>query len=191
MRENLDPNSSLGLWLGENWADIDSFDVKDSLKRNIEAWKEVTDSKYLLSVIEEGYIPPFSELPEPKFSKNNCSAHQNQSFVLKSIGEALKNGCMQLVKEKPTVVNPISVAVQGNGKKRLICDLRHVNKSLKTQKFKMDDWKRAIPSLAPGMHAFTFDLKKGYYHVNLHPEVQQYFGISFSVKERRFTLCIQ
>ncbi len=139
-----------------------------------------------MSVIEQGYRPPFKELPSPKFSKNNISAFQHSSFVLKAIGEALKNGCLKLVSKRPTVVNPISVAVQGNGKKRLICDLRHPNEYLDTQKFKLDDWPRAIPSLSPGMYAFTFDLKKGYYHVNLHPDVQQYFGLSILVGGQTF-----
>ncbi|MCP3665661.1 MAG: hypothetical protein GY696_24710 [Gammaproteobacteria bacterium] len=181
MKEGLEPNSSLAAWLSKNWDSLDSFEVKDSLKRHAEAWNEVTNSEFIIGVINDGYKPPFVQKPSPSISKNNHSAFQNQNFVLKSVGEGLKNGCLKLVKERPTVVNPMSVSIQNNGKKRLICDLRHVNKFLRPQKFKLDDWPRAIPSLSPGMYAFTFDLQKGYYHVNLHPEVQQFFGISFKI----------
>ncbi len=106
--------------------------------------------------------------------------------MFKSIAEGLKNGCMRLVAEKPKVVNPLSVAVQSNGKKRLICDLRHVNKKLNPQKFKMDNIASAIPSMSQGAFAFTFDLKKGFYHVNLHQDVQTYFGFSFEVDGEKY-----
>ena len=42
------------------------------------------------------------------------------------------------------VVNPLSVSVQTNGKKRLILDLRHVNKYLINRKVKYEDWKFAF-----------------------------------------------
>ena len=42
------------------------------------------------------------------------------------------------------VVNPLSVSVQANGKKRLLLDLRHVNKYLIKRKVKYEDWKFAL-----------------------------------------------
>ena len=44
----------------------------------------------------------------------------------------------------PHVVNPLSVSVQANGKKRLILDLRHVNKYLFKRKVKHEDWKVSV-----------------------------------------------
>ncbi|CAH3015729.1 unnamed protein product [Porites evermanni] len=42
-----------------------------------------------------------------------------------------------MFKEQPFVVNPLSVSIQPCSKKRLILDLRHVNKSL----IKQSDWR--------------------------------------------------
>ena len=50
----------------------------------------------------------------------------------------------------------------------------------------MDDIVAALPSFSPGAYAFTFDLKKGYYHVSLHPEVLEYFGLSFDYEGETF-----
>ncbi len=139
-----------------------------------------TNSCWVLSPTD---ILPLSPIPQNLrclLIISQLLSMQHEDFVFKSIAEGLKNGCMRLVSEKPSVVNPLSVAVQSNGKKRLICDLRHVNKSLKTQKFKMDDMNSAIPAFSKGAYAFTFDLKKGYYHVNLHPKCQTFFGFSFT-----------
>ena len=41
-----------------------------------------------------------------------------------------------MVNDQPFVVNPLSVSVQPCGKKKLILDLRHVNKSLFKQSVK-------------------------------------------------------
>ena len=38
------------------------------------------------------------------------------------------------------VVNPLTVSVQSSGKKRLIIDLRYLNKHVYKQKIKLEDW---------------------------------------------------
>ena len=46
-------------------------------------------------------------------------------------------------KVPPRVVNPLSVSVQANGKKRLVLDLRYVNKFLGKMHVKYEDCLRA------------------------------------------------
>ena len=50
----------------------------------------------------------------------------------------------------PDVVNPLSVSIQPNGKKRLILDLRYINNFLIKQKFKYEDWKIALSYFQKG-----------------------------------------
>ena len=183
--EGFDENSKYAKFLEENWESLEDFGVKDSLKKCVGKWEEVTQDKFLLGVIKEGYHPPFSSIPKSKFMRNNRSAATHSEFVIQSVSELLKNGAAKLVSKPPLVVNPITVSVQNNGKKRLICDLRYVNSFLAKQKFKLDDLKTALPSFRKDSFAFTFDLKKSYYHVNLHPDVVQYFGFSFEYKGER------
>ena len=47
-------------------------------------------------------------------------------------------------KVPPRVVNPLSVSVQANGNRRLILDLRYVNKFLRKMHGKYEDWKTAM-----------------------------------------------
>ena len=54
-------------------------------------------------------------------------------------------------KVPPRVVNPLSVSLQANGKKRLVLDLRYVNKFLGKMHVKYEDWKTPM--------------KSGYHHV--------------------------
>ena len=52
----------------------------------------------------------------------------------------------------PRVVNPLSVSVQANVKKRLILDLRYVNKFLRKMHVKYEDWKTAMSYFSRGVH---------------------------------------
>ena len=57
----------------------------------------------------------------------------------------------------PYVVNPLSLSVQANGKRRLILDLRYVNRHLQKKRIKYEDWKVAISYFEVGAYMFTFD----------------------------------
>ena len=78
---------------------------------------------FVLSVIREGYKIPFSYSPTSVFLQNNKSALRNVNFVLGTITKLLKVGSVVQCPCLPVVVNPLSVSVQPNGKKRLILDL--------------------------------------------------------------------
>ena len=79
----------------------------------------------------------------------------------------------------PRVVNPLSVSVQANGKKRLILDLRYVNKFLRKRHVKYEDWKTAMCYFSRGAYMFSLDLKSGYHHVEIFKGHQTYLGFSW------------
>ena len=60
--------------------------------------------------------------PPPMKFRNNKSALKNSLFVNEAITELISNGCILEVPFQPFVVNPLSVATQKTGKKRLILD---------------------------------------------------------------------
>ena len=68
------------------------------------------------------------------------------------------------------------MSVQANGKKRLILDLRYVNKFLHKMHVKYEDWKAAMSSFARGAYMFCFDLKSGHHHVENFEGHQTYLG---------------
>ena len=68
------------------------------------------------------------------------------------------------------------MSVQANGKKRLILDLRYVNKFLHKMHVKYEDWKTAMSYFARGAYMFSFDLKSGYHHVEIFEGHQTYLG---------------
>ena len=57
------------------------------------------------------------------------------------------------------MVNPLSVSVQPSGKKRLILDLRCVNKHIIKQRVKYEDWRIGLSYFQNGAFMISFDLK--------------------------------
>ena len=112
-----------------------------------------------MSIIENGYRLPFISFPAAVELRNNKSARIHVDFVDQAVLELLLNSdlvCM--VNEQLFVLNP-PVSVQPYGKKRLILDLRHVNKSLFKQSVKYEDWKTAMSYFVKDAYMFSFDLK--------------------------------
>jgi len=123
---------------------------------------------------------PFWDVPPAYCSKNNLSAFKNFEFVECSITELLESERIKQVSYKPVVLNPLSVSVQPNGKKRLILDLRYVNPFTKKLRIKYDDWKIASLMFHKNGYMFSFDLKSGYHNVEIFQPHQTFLGFSWN-----------
>ena len=64
---------------------------------------------------------------------------------------------MEEIFSPPDIVNPLSVSVQANGKKRLILDLRHINLHIFKQKFKCEGLHTIKSALSKNYFVFSFD----------------------------------
>ena len=107
------------------------------------------------------------------------STRKHHEFVTEAIAELLSSGRIIQTQSKPRVVNPLSVSVQSTGKKRLILDLRYVNKCLEKRKIKYEDWKVAMLYFECDAYMFSFDLKSGYHHVEIFSEHQSFLGFAW------------
>ena len=156
--------------------------VKFSLAKHIEFWKHIGASQFILKTITEGYVIPFLGTPPPMKFKNNQSALKHSDFVDLSISELLKEGCIHQVPFQPFVVNPLSVAVQKSGKKRLILDLSELNYYIKKNKVKFEDYKIALNYFHKNCYMYKFDLRSGYFHLDINKKQQTYLGFSWKGK---------
>ena len=110
------------------------------LKVHIAFWERINAPEYILDTIRHGYKIPFLHEPEKMVQQNNNSAYRHKDFVQEAILELLSdNRITEVHKEHLYVINPLSVSVQASGKKRLILDLRQVNKCLVKRKFKFEN----------------------------------------------------
>ena len=76
-------------------------------------------------------------------------ALDHPEFVNEAILELLHSSRAMELNRPPDVVNPLSVSIQLNGKKRLILDLRYVNNFLIKHRVKYEEWKEDCLILFP------------------------------------------
>ena len=112
-----------------------STNVKGRLTENIGFWETIGANPEILKILREGYRIPFFESPQESFSKNNISVLKNMEFVEEAVFELLKSNRVVQTPFKPWIVSPLSVSTNKLGKKRLILDLRILNKFLWKQKY--------------------------------------------------------
>ena len=101
--------------------------VKGSLKRNIAFWEHIGAPSFIRDTSVDGHNIPFIYTPRAARFGNDRSAIQHSEFVEQAISDLLITGSVVECGCAPTVVNPLSVSIQANGKKRLILDLRYPN----------------------------------------------------------------
>ncbi|CAC5388869.1 unnamed protein product [Mytilus coruscus] len=153
--------------------------VKSSLSKNVAFWEHIGASKFIINTIK-CYMIPFVNLPPPMKFRNNKSAVDNTDFVNEAVLELAKNRCVHEVPFQPFVVNPLSVAIQKSEKKRLILDLSELNLYVLKNKIKFEDWKVAQQFFKKDIYLIKFDLKSGYFHLDICKEQHTYLGFSWN-----------
>ena len=81
----------------------------------------------------------------------------------------------------PYIVNPLTVSVQSNGKKRLILDLRFVNLHVLKQSVKYEDMRTALMYVEENSLMFSFDLHAAYHHIEMFYPHTEFLGFSWIV----------
>ena len=154
--------------------------VQGRLRKSSKFWTdELEASPFVIDIITSGYRLPFLALPPAVCARNHRSAFEHASFVEEAIQELVESGCAIGVPTFPVVCSPLQVVVNVKGKRRLVIDLRYVNQYLRLIKFKYEGL-NLIPMLfSKGDYAFSFDLKSGYHHVDIHKDSQTYLGFSW------------
>ena len=136
--------------------------------------------EYILNSIKDGYVLPLFSAPTPYIRHNHSSALEQKDFVTEAVLDLLASNCIIKVSERPFICSPLSV-VDGPSKKRLVINLRHLNSFLWKQKFKYEDLRTALLLFEKGDMAFTFDLKSGYHHVDIHQSCWKYLGFRWDI----------
>ena len=153
--------------------------VKGRLKAHFQFWVDIGAPPWVLETISSGYFIPFDSTPPSVCLPNNRSALDHHDFVSSAVSDLLKLGLVSEVSALPTVINPLSVSVNSEGKPRLILDLRHVNKHIPKAKFKMEDWRVFLQYVVRGGFMYKFDLKSGYHHIDICQSHQQFLGFKW------------
>ena len=98
---------------------------------------------------------------------------------------------MQRIPYKPHICSPLLVVSNNVGKLRLLLNLRYLNQFLLKDKFKYEDLRVAMIMFQPDDYMFTFDLKSGYHHVDIHEEHWKYLGFAWGRAQILNIMCFR
>ena len=100
-------------------------------------------------------LSPLRTIPPGVCLSNNRSALEHDDFVSSAVFDLLEQSLISEGLTPPTVIKPLSVSVNSEGKPRLILDLRRVNSYIPKAKFKMEDWNVFLQYLSRGGYMYV------------------------------------
>ena len=156
------------------------MDVQCRLRDKLSFWEHVLKAPSpIIEYIKDGYKLPLLSIPAPFSGSNQKSALESAEFVTSTLSELLVNRCIHEVRDKPGICSPLSVVRNSEGKERLVLNLRYLNQYLYKESFKYEDIRVALLLFQKGDYMFSFDLKSGYHHVDIHRQHWEYLGFSW------------
>ena len=131
-------------------------------------WAKITDDKWVLSLVSNGYRIPFLEhpilSPDPFFFQQPLSQH-----LEKEVASLLSKGAVEeIIPECPGYYSRIFLVPKKNGKLRLIIDLSALNHFVHTQIFKMETQRKVKDAVQLNDWAFSLDLTDACLHIPIH-----------------------
>jgi hypothetical protein len=155
-----------------------------TLREHYDHWRDTGASNFCLGVIREGYIPKLEGCEEDfrYEEENNKSYKENKVFANGAVEEMKKFGVVKAVdKEECRFINPLTVATNKKGKKRLCIDLsRGLNKFTSCPKFKIRSLKEVRAAVERDDYGCSFDLRSFYHQVPVSAEFQRCLGFKIS-----------
>ena len=108
--------------------------------------------------------------PRPVAFPNRRSAMQHEDFTDGAIRDLVESGMAVLhdpsLHDPVAVINPLAVVVQRT-KKRLVVDLRYVNRFVRYEPVRYEQLTDVLSFVQRGWFAIVTDLKSGYHHLRL------------------------
>ena len=149
-------------------------------------WAEITDDKWVLSVVRKGYRIPFLKhpilSPDPVFFQQPLSQQLEEE-----VASLLSKGAVEeIIPESPGYYSRIFIVPKKNGKLRLIIDLSVLNHFVYTQTFKMETQRKVKDAIQLNDLAFSLDLTDAYLHVPIHPRSRKYLRFTLGGRVYQF-----
>jgi hypothetical protein len=159
--------------------------MRHKLRAQLAFWKSLRAPRQVLNWIEFGFMGIFhSECPRIR-KQNQVSCYEpveQFEFVDSSIRQLLARGVIGVWNPdwgEPRVISPLKVVPKKGNTYRLILDLSKMNKHLRFPRFKYAHINQTREVFEPGDFLFAWDLKDGYWHIDLHPDFWTYMAFEW------------
>jgi hypothetical protein len=166
--------------------------VGGCLTNYAKAWEEITDDRWVLNIVHNGYAPTFWGSRPPL---TRCwQAHESATTLEKSrllqeqVDTMLKKEAIELVRDPKSLgfYSNVFLVPKKNGTLRPVINLRALNQFLEIPSFKMETIANVSASVRVGDWATSLDLTDGYFHVPMAPFFKKYLRFVINGKVYQF-----
>ncbi len=163
------------------------------LATRAEAWQAIPGvSDWVLGIIKRGYSFQFARRP-PRFSGVVPTLVQStDTHVLRSeVMNLLAKRAVETVppaQSESGFYNHYFLILKKDGGLRPILDLRHLNRVLMRQPFRMITLKQILSQVYPGDWLFLLDMKDTYFHIQIAPHHRRFLRFAFEGVTYQYTV---
>jgi hypothetical protein len=166
----------------------DEFPLGGRLRFFVDFWRRLTSNPKVISMIIGARIPFISEPVQDLIPAPCVFNAEETSEVRKMVSELLATGVIVPVVPDPSqFVSQLFLVTNKDMSKRAILNVKCLNKRfLSKRHFKMETLQAILPLIRRFDWFASWDLRKGYYNIALHPDVQRFFCFDFEGKRYQF-----
>ena len=145
------------------------------LRFYLKNWEKLTQDPNILAIVQ-GYNIPFSEEPFQEVLPTTPRVNQEERILIESeVQEMLKKGAIQQVQSvKGEYLSNLFLVSKKDGGNRPVVNLKHLNKFIPYQHFKMEGIHLLKDLLQEEDYMIKIDLNDAYFGVPLHKQARKY-----------------
>ncbi len=166
----------------------DEFPLGGRLRFFASFWRKIAPRKEILEVILGAKIPFLSEPTQTRVPPQCSFSREELVQVRAMVNDLLANQVIEPVTPKSNqFVSQLFLVTNKDLTKRAILNVKDINKRfLPKQHFKMETLQLILPLIKRGDWFGSWDLRKGYFNIAIHPEFHRFFCFDFEGTRYQF-----
>jgi hypothetical protein len=175
-----------------NLTTSDEFPIGGRLRHFINFWRRVTPNPSVLKTVL-GVEIPFTAPPVQRNRPHQYQFNQHDTQeVRRELAWMLEQEIVRPVTVQPgQFVSPLFLATNTDLTKRPILNVSEINSDyLPKLHFKMETLAVVLPLINEGDWFTSWDLRKGFFNIYIHPDHQQFFCFDFEGQRYQFTCLV-
>jgi hypothetical protein len=159
----------------------DDFPLGGRLRYFADFWRQIAPRKDIMNVILGVTIPFTSEPRQSRFPQVCAFNHNELAQVRDMVEDLLKMEVIEPVSpSSDQFVSQLFLVTNKDLSRRAILNVKQINqKFLPKQHFKMETLQLILPLIRKGDWFGSWDLRKGYFNIAVHPDFQRFFCFDF------------
>jgi hypothetical protein len=166
----------------------DQFPLGGRLRFFVDFWRKLTPSKEVISIILGARIP-FTSEPVQSREPRPCVFNEVETREVRKMVQDLldMDAVVRVEPSSDQFVSQLFLVTNKDLTKRAILNVKQINeKFLPRQHFKMETLQSILPLIRRFDWFGSWDLRKGYFNIAVHPDHQRFFCFDFEGQRYQF-----